>query len=269
MTQYTKIMADQVNYIKHHRSVYFKMSEDVRLTPYHLSVYNALFMLWNECGYANELSINRNDVMMLSKIGNANTYTKCLKNLSEYGYIIYKPSFNPLIGSKVTIIRCDKGGDIGSAKGGSKGSDKGSDKGGGAGGDTLYKQLNLETIQTKETNEQALVRFDTFWDLYGKKEETKKCRVQFLKLSEDVQNKILQVTPLYVKKTPDKQFRKLPSTWLNNECWNDDYSEFQPKPQVKPNIHQFNTIQEYEQAVTEWDKKNKPSTLHDIQGHLL
>jgi hypothetical protein len=143
-----------VNYITHHRNVYFKMSEDTRLTPYHLSVYNALFMLWNECGYALELSINRNDVMMLSKIGNANTYTKCLKELNDFGYIVYKPSFNPLIGSKVTIIRCDKGSDKatdkGSVKGGSKASDKCSDKG----GDTLYKHLNLETNKhiNNETN---------------------------------------------------------------------------------------------------------------------
>lgn len=129
-----------VNYVLHHRTVYFKMSEDERLSPYHLSVYNALFMLWNECGFAKKLSINRNDVMRLSKIGNQNTYTKVLKQLHEYGYIVYEPSFNPLIGSLVTIIRCDKGSDKGAVKGGSKGSDKGSD--------TLYKQENIETIKT-------------------------------------------------------------------------------------------------------------------------
>lgn len=129
-----------VNYVLHHRTVYFKMSEDERLSPYHLSVYNALFMLWNECGFAKKLSINRNDVMRLSKIGNQNTYTKVLKQLHDYGYIIYEPSFNPLKGSLVTIIRCDKGTDKGSVKGGSKGTDKG--------GDTLYKQENIETIKT-------------------------------------------------------------------------------------------------------------------------
>lgn len=135
-----------VNYVAHHRSVYFKMSEDDRLSPYHLSVYNALFMLWNECGFADKLSINRNDVMRLSKIGNQNTYTKVLKQLNDYGYILYEPSFNPLKGSLVTIIRCDKGTDKGSVKGGSKGTDKG--------GDTLYKHINIETL---ETNKHALL----------------------------------------------------------------------------------------------------------------
>lgn len=129
-----------VNYVAHHRAVYFKMSEDERLSPYHLSVYNALFMLWNECGFATKLSINRNDVMRLSKIGNQNTYTKILKQLDEYGYIVYEPSFNPLKGSLVTIIRCDKGSDKGTVKGGSKGADKG--------GDTLYKQENIQIFKT-------------------------------------------------------------------------------------------------------------------------
>ena len=139
-------MNNDVNYISHHRNVYFKMSEDNRLSPYHLAVYNALFMLWNECAYANELSINRNDVMMLSKIGSANTYTKCLKDLNDYGYIIYKPSFNPLIGSKITIIRFDKGSDKGSVKGGSKATDKGAD--------TLYKHINKET--NKQVNKETI-----------------------------------------------------------------------------------------------------------------
>lgn len=27
---------------------------------------------------------------------------------------------------------------------------------------------------------------------------------------------------MYVKSTPDKQFRKNPQTWLNGQCWNDE-----------------------------------------------
>lgn len=147
-----------VNYVAHHRSVYFKMSEDDRLSPYHLSVYNALFMLWNECGFADKLSINRNDVMRLSKIGNQNTYTKVLKQLHDYGYIVYEPSFNPLKGSLVTIIRCDKGSDKGSVKGGSKGGDKG--------GDTLYKQENNETLENRKKDFASLLQ--PYVEKYGR-----------------------------------------------------------------------------------------------------
>ena len=134
-------MKQNVNYVNHHRQVNLKMSEDPNISPYHISVYNALFQIWNECHFDSDLSINRNDVMKLSKIGNANTYTRILKELDEYGYIKYHPSFNPLIGSKVTIIRYDKGTDKGSDKGTVKSSSKGTDKG----GDTLYKQVNNKT----------------------------------------------------------------------------------------------------------------------------
>ncbi len=137
-------MRQAVNYIEHQRAVYFKLSEDNTLTSIHVSLYMALFMIWNECGFDTELSINRNDVMKLAKIGNANTYTKSLKMLDELGYIKYKPSFNPLIGSKVTMCIFGKGSDKGTAHGTVKGGSKGS----GEGDDTLYKQLNNKTKKT-------------------------------------------------------------------------------------------------------------------------
>jgi len=65
-------------------------------------------------------------------------------------------------------------------------------------------------------------RFDEFWNLYGKKIDTKKCKAKFDKLSKANQDKIFDVLPDYIASTPDKQFRKLPMTWLNGECWNDE-----------------------------------------------
>lgn len=213
-------MIGSVNYILHHRNVYFKMSEDSRLSPYHLSIYNALFMIWNECGYAKDLSINRNDVMMLSKIGNANTYTKCLKDLNNFGYIIYKPSFNPLIGSKVTIIRYDKGSDKCSVLGGSKGNDIGI----GLGGDTLYKQLNLETNKqrNKETID-SIFSFSEFWNLYPKKVGKAKCQEKYYKLTLDEIKKIKETIYLYVVwKQFDKWEHPNPETYINQKRWDDE-----------------------------------------------
>lgn len=137
-----------VNFIKQYRQVQLKMSEDKKISPHQISLYWALFTLWNECGFAHELSINRNDVMRLSKIGNANTYTNCLKVLDQQKYIKYHPSYNPLIGSKVTIIRYDKGSGEGTAKGGGTSGGIGS----GEGTDTLYKLLNNKTIKLINKN---------------------------------------------------------------------------------------------------------------------
>ena len=63
--------------------------------------------------------------------------------------------------------------------------------------------------------------FNIFWDSYGKKVDSKKCREKFFKLSRKDIDKILEVVDEYIKSTPDDKFRKNPLTWLNGSCWND------------------------------------------------
>jgi len=202
-------MKQQVNYIEHQKAVYLKMSEDSNITPIHISIYMSLFMIWNNTGFETELSINRNDVMKLSKVGNSNTYTASLKKLTELGYIIYKPSFNPLIGSKVTIITYDKGGD--------KGSGKGTDKGGDKGGDTLSKQLN------NKTNKPINIEFDVFWSLYDKKKGDKDaCIKKWAKLNNEEREKIIHTLPDFLKQINDKQYQPMPETYLNQKRWEDE-----------------------------------------------
>lgn len=78
-------------------------------------------------------------------------------------------------------------------------------------------------------------RFDEFWDLYGKKRSLETCRNKFNKLTESEVDKIFEVLPAYVAATPDKQFRKDPSTWLNQKCWNDEIEVSQNSEQyTKP-----------------------------------
>jgi hypothetical protein len=40
--------------------------------------------------------------MAYSKIASIATYHKCIKKLDEYGYISYKPSYHPRLGSQIT-----------------------------------------------------------------------------------------------------------------------------------------------------------------------
>lgn len=131
---------------------------------------------------------------------------------------------------------------------------------------------NNKVFNNKHKNKiNSASTFDAFWDLYGKKVDTKKCKDKFCKLPEQTQQKILQVVELYVKKTPDLKFRKLPLTWLNGECWNDDYSDVKPSQpkNAKPEPSHFYTQAEYDKAIREWEATNNTSPLHDIQGHLL
>jgi hypothetical protein len=106
-----------VNYIKHLENFFAKISLDDRLSTVHLGLYYSLFHQWNLAKFQNTISINRSELMLTSKIGSANTYTRCLRELNDWGYIDYKPSNNPCRGSLVNMYRfdtstdnsCDKG----------------------------------------------------------------------------------------------------------------------------------------------------------------
>jgi hypothetical protein len=135
-------MKQNVNYIIHHKNVSEKMIE-LDFNSTHISLYNALFLLWNNCGFDENLSINRNDVMNLSKIGSVNTYLKCLKDLDNHKIISYKPSHNPLKGSIINLFRFDTSSDIVINKYNTS-TDTSSD--------TLYKLLNNKTIKLIKEN---------------------------------------------------------------------------------------------------------------------
>nr|WP_321411552.1 hypothetical protein [uncultured Carboxylicivirga sp.] len=96
-----------MNYIKHLNAVFECFAMDIRILPRHISLYMALFQLWNRIKFVNPVSLFREEVMSLSKIGSVNTYIRSLKELDAWGYICYHPSHSPLIGSGVTIITFD------------------------------------------------------------------------------------------------------------------------------------------------------------------
>jgi hypothetical protein len=93
-----------MNYIKHLTGFFEKVALDRTLNPTHVSLYIALFQFWNCNRFKNPISINRDEVMRISKISSKATYHKCLKNLHSLGYINYQPSFNPFRGSHVILF---------------------------------------------------------------------------------------------------------------------------------------------------------------------
>lgn len=93
-----------MNYIKHLTGFFEKVALDRTLNPTHISLYIALFQFWNCNRFKNPISINRDEVMRISKISSKATYHKCLKNLHSLGYINYQPSFNPFRGSHVVLF---------------------------------------------------------------------------------------------------------------------------------------------------------------------
>ncbi|MEQ9217921.1 MAG: hypothetical protein RLO17_07765 [Cyclobacteriaceae bacterium] len=106
-----------MNYIRHLSAAFGQMDADTRLTPYHISLYMALFRRWNLNFFKNPISVSRDELMRLSKIGSVNTYTKCLKELDRFGFIRYEPSYNPHRGSLIYLYSFDKGSDTGADNG--------------------------------------------------------------------------------------------------------------------------------------------------------
>jgi len=119
-----------MNFIKHFKSWITRVEADERLRSHHLGLYNALFFYWNANRFRNPITIFRQEIMTISKIGSINTYTKALKELTEWGYIRYEPSFSSQLGSKVHLYRFDQGSGKSGKQGNRKGDERGSVQGG-------------------------------------------------------------------------------------------------------------------------------------------
>lgn len=127
-----------MNYIRHLNGFFERLEEDERLTAYHISLYLALFRLWNMNRFRNPFPVNREEVMQLSRIGSKNTYGRCMKQLNEWGLIFYSASGNMHRGWKVSCIRFDTG--SGTRVG------TGNDTGAGTRSGTVYKDVNKTNI---------------------------------------------------------------------------------------------------------------------------
>lgn len=90
-------------------------------------------------------------------------------------------------------------------------------------------EANASMLKQTEANEGVSVNvndiyysFDEFWNTYGKKVDTKKCKDKFDKLNADDRIKIKNTINDYINSTPDVQYRKNPLTYLNGKCWQDE-----------------------------------------------
>lgn len=98
-----------MNYIRHLAGFFDRVAADERLNPSHISMYVSLFQFWNASRFRNPISISRNELMRVSKISAKATYHKCMKELNDFGYLKYKPSFNPFKGSLVYLFNFQTG----------------------------------------------------------------------------------------------------------------------------------------------------------------
>jgi len=73
-------------------------------------------------------------------------------------------------------------------------------------------------------------QFEDFWDLYDKKVgDRDKINKKWQALTDLDRAAAINYIPGYIASGPDKQFRKDPSTFLNNKSWNDEIIQSNPK----------------------------------------
>lgn len=69
------------------------IDKDGRISITHIGIFAALLQYRMRKDYVNPIELFRRDVMKIAKISSPSTFYKCVRELSEYGYIDYKPSF--------------------------------------------------------------------------------------------------------------------------------------------------------------------------------
>lgn len=72
-------------------------------------------------------------------------------------------------------------------------------------------------------------RFETWWNLYDKKKDRANAEKLFIHLRPAEQLAAIHNTPRYVEATPEKRYRKDPTTYLRHKSWNDEVIDNTPE----------------------------------------
>lgn len=84
-----------------------KAADDRRLLPSHLSLVMAIFYFRTDDAPGAPTRISRSKLMRFSRIQSIATYHRCLKQLIDYGYISYEPSYHPKNASSIWLLNED------------------------------------------------------------------------------------------------------------------------------------------------------------------
>jgi hypothetical protein len=83
---------------------FFAIAKDARISTTHIGIYAALLQYWQEHDCNNPIKAYSREIMRIAKISAQRTYHRRVKDLNEYGYIRYEPSFKRNSPSKVYLF---------------------------------------------------------------------------------------------------------------------------------------------------------------------
>lgn len=94
---------EKVNYITQLNAVLEHFNKDQRIKQGHIALYMAFFQKWNREYFKKTITINRKSIMEKAKFKSKTTYHNYIRDLNNWGYLKYFPSYHPARGSKVQM----------------------------------------------------------------------------------------------------------------------------------------------------------------------
>lgn len=76
-------------------SAFFESIEkDFRIGSTHVAIFAALVQFWIQKGKINPIQAYSIEIQKIAKIMSPKTYHKCMRELDNYGYLVYVPTRN-------------------------------------------------------------------------------------------------------------------------------------------------------------------------------
>jgi hypothetical protein len=94
---------EKVNYITHLNAVLETFNNDERIKQGHITLYLAFFQKWNREFFKKTITVNRELIMERAKFKSKTTYHNYLRDLNDWDYLEYYPSYHPARSSKVKM----------------------------------------------------------------------------------------------------------------------------------------------------------------------
>ena len=69
-----------------------RSQDDHRISTTHIGIFAALVQYSADRGFSNPIRAFSYEIMKIARISALRTYSRCMHDLSDYGYLNYKPS---------------------------------------------------------------------------------------------------------------------------------------------------------------------------------
>jgi len=69
------------------------IQNDARICATHIGLFATIVQVWQSKGFPEPLRAYAHEIMPLAKISANTTYHRCIRDLHNFGYILYEPSY--------------------------------------------------------------------------------------------------------------------------------------------------------------------------------